>query len=109
MGEITMETAEKKNVALKFCSLSSIDQRSILAQLPSHTKAKLLVLVESLDLNDLNQALPIDITPARDSKLQSDSDLQKNWANFAYKIELQYAETGRELPKSLLRTMKELN
>jgi hypothetical protein len=109
VGEIAMESPEKKNVALKFCSLSSIDQRSILAQLPSDTKSKLLSLVESLDLNELSQPAAIEMTSARDPRPWSESDLQRSWQNFTYRIELQHAESGRELPKHLLRAMKELN
>jgi hypothetical protein len=104
-----METIESKNIALKFCSLSSIDQRSILAQLPGHTKNKLLSLVEGLDLNELVHPATLDIGSSRESKLPSDSKLLNTWQSFSYKIELTHAESGRELPKHLLRAMKDLN
>jgi hypothetical protein len=104
-----MESAERKSVALKFCSLSPLDQRSVLVQLPSHTKTKLLSVIESLEPGDFNQPLPIETSLVRDLKSQTSLDLQDTWASFTYMLELRHSEAERELPKHLLRAIKELN
>lgn len=100
-----MDEIEKRNLALRFCTLSSKDQKSILAQLPDHVKNELVHSINVLEDKDFNSHSFTEFPINR----ELNSITYTNWNNFLIQVEMKQSESSLKLPSKLLQTIKDLN
>jgi|GEM_PF-5970225 len=109
MDELKMPTLERKHLALKFCSLSKKDQKSILEQLPTKVRSQLIESINTLGDLDFKQDTQAKVKPLAEQLITRPKDFSRNgWGHFLNKVESTCAENDVHQSR-LLQTIKEIN
>lgn len=100
-----MDDREKRDLALRFCTLSSKDQKSILAQLPNYVRNELLNTINVLDDKDFNSRSSNGFSIYK----MKDSVACESWSNFLMQVEARQSGSDLNLPVKLLQIIKDIN